>query len=287
MVQTLSAAATNKSQATIRVGQIGFINAIPFFHGFSSQNGIAVEFYPNYPTKVNLAMRKGRIDIAPISSLEYLNHQKQYILLPDLAIGSRDFSGSVLLFSREKIEGLQGKTIALTKQSLSSAVLLRILLQFKYKYKNKFVLCQSNPEEMLKKYPAALVIGDDALLYKSKEFVYKYDLSELWWDWAEKPFCFAVWAVRREFASKNPEAVRSFHHHLKQNLQRNLIDLETLIRESLNLSFLEKDFSKIFGYLFNLNYGLDASMTEGLELFYRLANRLGVSPRPKKLEFFE
>jgi chorismate dehydratase len=280
-------AVKNQVKTLTRVGRISFINSLPFYHHLFAGNASGFEFYSSYPTRINLAMRRSKIDIAPISSLEYLNHQKDYLLLPDLVIGSRDFSGSVLLLSKEKIEGLQDTTIALTRQSLSSAILLRVLLKFKYKLDNGFTLSSEDPHKTIAKYKAALVIGDDALLFQPKEFVYKYDLSELWWNWTEKPFCFAVWAVRKQFASKHPEEVAAFHRALKANLNRNLVDIETLIRETLHLSFLDAQFPKIFGYLFNLSYGFDANMQEGLELFYRLANRLGVSPRPKKLEFFE
>jgi chorismate dehydratase len=270
-----------------RVGKIRYINSLPFYHQLLSNDPSGIEFYESYPTRINLAMRQGKIDMAPISSLEYLNHPKNYLLLPDLIIGSRDFSGSVLLISREKIEGLDGVPIALSRQSLSSAVLLRILLKFKYKFENRFVFSNVDSQDILSKHKAALVIGDDALLFQPKEFVYKYDLSELWWNWTEKPFCFALWAVRRQFASKHPEEVAAFHQGLKENLSRNLADIETLMREALQMPFLDPNFPKIFGYLFNLSYGLDTAMREGLELFYRLAHRLGVSPRPKPLEFFK
>ena len=81
--------------------------------------------------------------------------------------------------------------------------------------------------------------------------------------------------------------MRLFCRDLKNNLAHNLEDLETLIREGLELSFVDADFSKIFGYLFNLYFNLDAAMYEGLDLFYRLAHRLNFSPRLKALEFFD
>ncbi|MBI3312865.1 MAG: menaquinone biosynthesis protein [Candidatus Omnitrophica bacterium] len=277
-----------KTKTGIRVGRISYINAIPFYHRLASttaESAAQYEFYEGHPAKVNAAMSHGKVDVAPISSLEYLNHQKDYLLLPDLAIGSRDFSGSVLLFSKEKISGLNKKRIALSKRSLSSATLLRILFKYKYKFDNDFVSESGDPEEMLADYTAALVIGDEALLYQPKEFVYKYDLSELWWDWTNKPFCFAVWAVRREFAANSPEELRAFYRKLKKNLEANLRDIETLLKDSIDVTFLDDRFPKLFGYLFNLNYGLDLSMREGLELFFRLAQRLGVSPRPAKIEF--
>jgi chorismate dehydratase len=145
----------------------------------------------------------------------------------------------------------------------------------------------SEPDQMLKTAKAALVIGDDALLFQPEEFVYKYDLSELWWNWTLKPFCFAVWAVRRKFAAGHPEQLRVFYQRLKKNLEANLSDIEKLLEDSVNITFLDERFPKLFGYLFNLNYGLDISMREGLELFFRLAHRLKTSPRAGKLEFFK
>lgn len=273
--------------AVTRMGRIQYLNAIPFYHRLHELSGAELQYYQHYPTKINLAMRRKKIDVAPISSLEYLHHQKDYLLLPDLAIGSRDFSGSVLLLSREKIEGLDGGTIALSRESLSSAVLMRILLKFKYKFKNRFVITSLDPAGILDKFQAGLVIGDAALMFRPKSFVYKYDLSELWWNWTEKPFCFAVWAVQRQFARDNPAELSKLCEGLSQNRDRNLADIETLIKETLRMDFLHPDFAKFFGYLFNLNYHLDLAMQEGLELFYRLAHRLGFSPKPDELEFFK
>ncbi|HLD50293.1 MAG TPA: menaquinone biosynthesis protein [bacterium] len=267
----------------LRVGKISYANCLPFYYGLQKHQD--PDFFESYPVKINQAMRHGKMDIAPISSLEYLNHQKDYRLLP-FSIGARDFTGSVILFSHEKIEGLNGVPIALSRESLSSVALLKILLKLKFKFKNKFVVTDSNPREMLSNYRAALVIGDGALFYQPREFVYKYDLVELWWNWTGKPFCFALWAVRRAFAEDHPEEVERFVKKLKQNLEMNLADIESLIHRSLGLTFLDEKFSRIFGYLFNLNYYLDTATGEGLDLFFRLANRIGISPRPEPLDFF-
>lgn len=269
-------------KSILRVGQISYTNCLPFYHRLQDYS-----FARAVPTQVNQAMRRGEVEMAPISSLEYLINASEYYLLPGICIAARDFSGSVILFSKEKIESLDGKNIAVTDESLSSSVLLKILLKFKYKFENTFSQVPSNPEAMLQKFPAALVIGDDALFYKPKEFVYKYDLAELWWQWTGKPFCFALWAVRRQYADKNPAEVAAFLQALKENLERNLMDLEQLIKEAAQLTFLDEKFSKVFGYLFNLNYGLNEEIKEGLELFYRLAHRLKAASKLEKLHFFK
>lgn len=293
-----TAAAATETPLKIRIGRIRYANSLPFFHRLSEdpskpadlneapKREVLFEFLDECPAALNRALEEEKIDMGPISSLAYLHHQDDWALLPDLAIGSRDFSGSVILFSRIPIEHLQGEAVAVSEESLSSALLLEILLKFKYKFSNHLVPVKSDPVSMLEQFKAALLIGDHALFYQHKEFVYKYDLSELWWNWTGKPFCFALWAVRHKFAAEYPAEAGWAAQRIRRNRDRNLQDIELLLKDTLGLSFLDERFSKLFGYLFNLNYGLDAAMQDGLQLFYRLAHRLGVSPRAKPLEFF-
>lgn len=266
----------------IRVGQISYTNCLPFYHNLTD-----FEFTRAVPAEINEAMRQGRMDVAPISSLEYLMNAKDYYLLPQLGIGARDFSGSVILFSREKIGTLNGSEIAVTRESLSSAALLKILLKLNFKFENQFKVMPSEPDEMLKSYKAALVIGDSALFYQPKDFIYKYDLAELWWNWTHKPFCFAVWAVRKEFAEEFPEDVAFFWKRLKETAAQNLSHVESLVQEATGLTRVDEKFPKVLSYLSNLSYDLDADMQTGLEHFYRLAHELALAPKPEKLEFFE
>lgn len=273
------------SKVLTHIGKISYTNCLPFYHRLNETSEF--EFLETYPAKVNEALYEGKVDIAPVSSLEYLKHQDKYYILPGVSISARNFSGSVILFSRKKMEDLNGAKIALTEQSLSSVTLLRILLKSKFRFENTFETAASDPAKMLTDFPAALVIGDDALFYQPKEFVYKYDLSELWWSWMEKPFCFALWAVRREFADEHPEEVAGFCRLLKENLEKNLQHLETLLKDALNLTFMDAKYSKIFGYLFNLHYGMDEEVLQGLESFYKLAHEQGLAPQAAAFDFFK
>ena len=275
---------TGRSEA--RVGRIAYINTLPFYHGlFAGTDSVSV--VDGTPAQINGWMAGGELDFAPISSLEYALHPERYMILPNLCIGARDFSRSVLLISRERIEGLNGETIVLTEKSLSSQVLLRVLLKYKYVFENEFQVSAKPPDEMLADGKAALIIGDEALFYKPKAFVYKYDLSELWWDWSRRPFCFAVWAMRRAFYEENPGYAFHFYKQLKENAERNMQDIEKLIHEGLGLTIADERFTTVFGYLFNLNYHLDSEMIKGLELFYRLAARLDLAPKLDRVHFLE
>lgn len=270
----------------LRVGKIAYLNTLPFYHRlFDGDESISL--VEGAPSEINRWMSEGKLDFAPISSLEYALHPDQYMLLPGLCIGSRDFSRSVLLLSHEHINGLGGEKIVLSEKSLSSQILLRILLKYKYLFDNEFVISGGSPDEMLGEGKAALVIGDEALFYRPKDFVYKYDLSELWWDWSKRPFCFALWAVRRSFYREFPDQVLRFYRRLKENTERNMQDLELLVREGLHLTIADQRFPVVFGYLFNLNYHLDHEMLKGLALFFRLAARLGLAPKMDRLHFIE
>lgn len=287
-LRIVEAAMSTRSLTDLQLGRIRYTNTLPFYHSLPSpagRNGEEWQWEVGSPAEINRWIYEGKIDIAPISSLEYLNHQDQYLLFPELCIGSRDFSASVLLISKERIDGLNGATLSVSQESLSAAALLKILLKKKFGFENKFVVEPSNPPVMLEKSRACLVIGDEALFYKPKEFIYKTDLSQIWWEWTGRPFCFSLWAVRRSTYRECPSEVTEFYRLLKANLGRNLEDLEKLIREGTGVVFADVKFPTLFGYLFNLSYGLDEAMLQGLNLFFHHAHQMGISPEPKELEF--
>jgi chorismate dehydratase len=193
---------------------------------------------------------------------------------------------SVILFSREPLASLNGATIALSEESFSSVILLRILLKRRFGLDNIFVTVAQDPLRALKDHKAALMIGDAALFFESDNWIYKYDLGEMWKAWTGAPFVFSLWAVRRVFATENPREVRTFCDLLKQNLERNLRDPEVLLRNALGVTPVEKRSARMLGYFENLRYGLDREMIEGLSRFYALAFEEKLAPEPRPLEFF-
>lgn len=276
--------------STFRLGRIGYLNTLPFTWGlFSGEASLrdGVEERSGTPAEINQKLRQGEVDLAPISSLEYLHHQDDYLLLPGLCIGSRDFSASVLLFSREKIEDLNGAEISVTEESLSAVSLLKIYLKLKLGFENIFRSEKPDPDRMLSRSQACLLIGDPALFYRPHSFLYKTDLSELWWNWTGKPFCFSVWAVRKSFYEAHPRETALFCQRLQKNVKENLADLEKLLGTALGLTPADEKFAVLYSYYFNLNYGLDRAMEEGLVHFFKLAHEAAISPAPRRLEFIE
>ncbi len=273
-----------KLSTELRIGRIQYVNTLPFYEGLVQQ-GDLWDVKQSYPAELNRWMQEGALDVAPISSLEYANHPNHYYLLPDLCIGAKNFSGSVLLFSKEKLENLNGKKIALSQESFSSQALLKVLLRQRFDFRNEFLVMPGNPREMLRQAVACLVIGDNALFYQSDTFFYKYDLSELWFEWTGKPFCFSVWAVRRDFFSENPSAVTTFHERLKQNTKRNLEQLEVLIHKALHFPIHHERFAQVFSYLSHLSYDLTDEMKDGLTHFFKFAQESGLVAQVPELQW--
>ena len=269
-------------QTKTRIGKISYANCLPFYHGFAQDS---MDFLEAHPAQINRAIHAGELDIAPVSSLEYLLHQDDYLLLPNLAIGARKFSGSVLLLSHEKIENLNHQKILLTEQSLSSSTLLKILLKAKFHFENEFSLAPSDPEQMLKQEKAALVIGNDALFYEPESMVYKYDLAQLWQEWTGKPFCFALWVTRREYAENHQEEVFALCQRLQRIKIQNLQRIEALIHEELSVFPSDPRHPKLLSYLSSLCYDLDPWMKEGVAHYFDLANQWELAPKPKPLNF--
>lgn len=271
----------------LRIGKIRYLNCLPFFFGLEElllEKGLEASFFESHPAAINQAMRDGTIDAAPVSSLEYLQRQDGYVLLAGLGIGTKNFVRSVIMVSRKKIEQLDGEVIALSEESLSSAGLLRILLKQKFGLSNSYEVTPQDPEAMLRKYPAALLIGDEALFCQPKDMIYKYDLGAVWQEWTGKPFVFSLWVVRREFAEQKPASIRAFGEAMQERLSRNLSDPELFLKEALEIMPEDKRFCQLLGYFMNMQYTLDAAMEEGLMHYFDLAHREGLAPAPQPLK---
>ncbi|OQA57699.1 MAG: Chorismate dehydratase [Candidatus Omnitrophica bacterium ADurb.Bin277] len=275
--------------AALRVGMIRYLNCLPFYFGLETmvrEKGLAAKFLESHPADLCRSLAAGEIDLAPVSSIEYLMRQKDYLIFPDLAIGAEDFVRSVTLFSKVPVNELNHSTIALSEESLSSATLLKILLKLRFGFTNQFETVAQDPARILDGHKAALMIGDAALFFESEDWVYKYDLGAMWREWTGTPFVFALWTIRRESARERPEEIREIERMLKCNLERNLADPETLLRKASGILPTEQRFVQMTGYLANMRYGLDDEMIGGLGKFFRLAHEEKLAPEPQSLEFF-
>ncbi len=256
----------------MKIGRIKYLNCLPYYGGWESSEKFQFEI--GSPAQINRMMREGQVDAAPISSMEYLQNPNNYLLLPDLGIASAGLVRSVTLFSKKKIEDLNGAEIAVTEESLTSTHLLTLILKGKYGVQAQLLSMPSKPKEMLENHDAALLIGNDALFAHPRKWIFRYDLGQLWNEWQKLPFIYAVWAIRREAASREAET-QEFYQALKERFLYNTAHLAELVQKQGSLGEYDKLYPKIFGYLSNLRYVLDDSCWQGLKKFAELSVERG------------
>ena len=92
--------------------------------------------------------------------------------------------------------------------------------------------CPPDLPEMFREADAALLIGDDALrtfIRPKKLFV--YDLGQEWRLLTAKKMVYAVWAVRRDYARKHPDAVKTVYHAFVQSMEHSLQQTGAIARD--------------------------------------------------------
>ena len=177
-------------------------------------------------------------------------------------IAVRGRAHSVLLFARRPLRQLEGATIAVTEETSTSAVLLRLLLEQRYEITPQAYLRGSHPEA-----DALLLIGDEALRVRqtNRQYPYEIDLAFEWWLWQHLPFVFALWAIRKDAA---PEDRKQVELGLVKALALNTPRLEAIAQEaSPALGVPAPD---LHAYLSGFIYRLSAPEEAGIARFKEL-----------------
>lgn len=272
---------------TLRVGKIPYTNLFPIFHALETRfPSKGIRLVPGHPADLNRMLREGALDLSPSSSIEYALHPVRYRLCPDLSVASREKVMSVLLLSNGPVASLPDDPVAVTGRSDTSTVLLEILLRESLGKRNRLVRTCLSPAEALRRHPAYLAIGDEAIrasLHGTARHV--TDLGAWWHRETGLPFVFALWIVSREAVRGREAHVRAFARTL---LEAKKIALAEIRQGAGGIPpgprWIPPEFLR--EYWKNLSYGLDREL-EGLSLFFRLANRIGRIPDVPPLDFLD
>jgi len=245
----------------IRLGRISYVNMAPVFYGLNSD----VEEIAGVPTELNRMLLDGELDVAPIPSIEYARNAELLRILPRLCVSSEGAIDSIQLVTR--IPFGQVRSVAVTPESATSVVLVRILLP-----KAEIV-----PLEM--EADARLLIGDAALRSSFEDPTPHFDLGRLWLERTGLPMVFAVWAA--------PEPV-----------VEGLIELEHALVASVRLARSEPDrlarqASETYGYpagflaryFEKLRYSFGPRERAGLYTFLEMARDAGELAHVPELRF--
>lgn len=275
-----------------RLGIIGYTNAAPLLHHLEQElQALDTQWLRGVPTEINTALLSGEVDIANISAFEFIENAATLRALPDFSISVLGAVYSVCLFHTVPWAELNGQTIAVTTHSATSVKLLETLLRLDG-MNVTLVRAEPNLENLLERYPAALLIGDGALSewyrlcgpisetaqmfrlpstgkLSSGQEVQVTDLSTSWYEHTGQPFVFAVWATRHD----NPpplELVLGMRRARRSGLGH-LSEIAKL--EAARLGLPERI---VQHYLWNFRYHLEMPDKAGLAKFSSLVKPDGV-----------
>ena len=132
-----------------KVGHIQFLNCIPLYYGLVKSHAMLdIELIKGTPTELNRMLISGKLDVSPVSSIEYARHSDSLTLFPDFTVSSDGEVKSILLLSRLPVEKLSGRVVALATTSATSQVLLKLILSHRYAIEPEYVSCEPEPDKM-------------------------------------------------------------------------------------------------------------------------------------------
>ncbi|TAK33050.1 MAG: ABC transporter substrate-binding protein [Chloroflexota bacterium] len=269
-----------------RVGHIQFLNCLPLYHGLVKSHGLLdVELRKGTPTELNRMLLRGELDVSPISSVEYLRHHRDLMLLPDITVSSDGEVKSITLVSRVPLAELDGRALALTDTSATSHVLTRIILERRYGVCPNYFVSPPDVDRMLQRADAALLIGDPALraLGLGAQGLYVHDLGQEWKEYTGQTMVYAVWAVRRAFAARKPDMVREVYLNFQRSLSYSLSKVDEIALASARWEPFSA--AELAAYFRGLRFEFGTRYQAGLLEFARQAQGLGELQEVPPLEF--
>lgn len=268
-----------------KVGHIEFLNCLPLYYGLVKNYALFdIELVKGTPTELNNLLLANRLDIAPISSIEYARHAESLRLFPEFTVSSDGEVKSILLLSRYPVEDLSGKNIALTSTSSTSQVLLKIILSQGYDIAPTYRVMPPDLAVMLSACDAALLIGDIALRHHTDAAgYYVYDLGVEWKKLTGKKMVYAVWAVNRTFAETQSELCAIVFETLRKSMEYSLRNLSEIVAYAAKWEPFEPSF--LSDYFSSLHFAFEEDYREGLTHFFRMAKDIGELERIPELEF--
>lgn len=271
-----------------KIGHINFLNVLPLNYGYQN-TAHDLQIIYGVPTFLNDELKAGRIDISNISSIEYARQSNELLILPKICVRADEDVTSIVLVSRKPIEQIRDDKVILTSKSATAQRLLKIILHESYdaapNYETRTVTVENPVDEDA---TATLLIGDDALyiyLHRPKNF-YVYDLGKEWHKLTGRQMVYALWAVRKKFATKNPELFKSTYEKILRAFKFGIEHKADAIKSLLDKKpFTFNELDKYLGGV--IKWDLTLESLEALKLYYKKAHALKLIDVEPDLKFTE
>ncbi len=262
---------------TPRISASSYSNTAPLIWSFlyGTQHGKYEIILDNAPARSAELLAQKRVDCALVPVIEY-QRIADILLVQNVCVGAKRRVRSVCLVTKDK-ELKDVKTVSLDISSRTSVALTKIIFREFLGFEPIYKVSKPNLAEMLNESDCALLIGDPALMID--ESVYKkFDLVELWREFTDFGFIFAMWMARKDSfeIAKNIdfEAIRDEGlEHLN----------EIISNYELKISLPHEEFQKYLSE--NISFSISDKMQKGLEFYYELAFKHKLIDELKPLKF--
>jgi chorismate dehydratase len=287
----------------LRISIVEFLNTAPLVWGFTD-GPLAGKYDLSFavPSQCAEDLRAGRVDVGIIPSIEY-QRMEDVVALPGMAVAAKNEVRSLLVISKVPIEMAQ--SFALDTNSRSTVGLVHLLCQKHWNIAPEFIDSAPDPDKMLARADAALIIGDPALslrlrmdalqakvpqgadccgrdgseqLIKNVQTLFIYDVAQQWREMTGLPCVLAIWVARR--GAVTPKIVADFLASREYGLAR--ID-EIAEGAALKLDLPPRELERYLTE--NIDFSLDEENLAGLRLYYEQCARAGLIPRARELDF--
>ncbi|MBV8879804.1 MAG: menaquinone biosynthesis protein [Planctomycetaceae bacterium] len=166
----------------IRIGCVPYLNAKPLLEGLDG-----VLLLP--PADLVGKLVAGSLDVALLPAIEVLRRGLAHV--PGIAIASPGRTDSVRLHHAVPLAEI--RRVALDRNSRTSNMLTRILLEKRYGLRPTYVVRDPSRGLSFKAVDAVVTIGDTSFRPGKTPFL---DLGSEWRTFTGKPFVYALWAHR-------------------------------------------------------------------------------------------
>ena len=273
-----------------RLGHINFLNVLPLTYSFQNSNTAeGINLSCGVPAIINNDLMNGRLDVSEVSSIVYAKNHEKLIMLPDLCVRADGEVQSIMLVSRKPIHEINEDKIVMTAKSATSHCMLKIILRNAYDARPDYYIRHISPEDPIPDdAQAALLIGDDALYvfhHRKKYDYYYYDLGREWKKMTGRCMVYAVWVANREYAQKNPEAIRAIYQALYNGIKDGYSKKNDAIQYYLKYHNNAFTAEQISVYLERIKWNLTDEHADNLKTFYSLAHDLNLIDSRPKMDF--
>jgi chorismate dehydratase len=271
----------------VRLGRVDYINVLPVYLGLE-RHGTRCEVVRGVPTELNRALDARRIDCAPVSAIEVARHAGAYAVLPGLSISSAGAVGSSMVISKVPPAQLDGRSVALTTHSAASLAFFHILCAKLWRVAPRTVDAAPDLDAMLRDHDAAVLIGNPALravhAAEQRGDLHVVDLGAAWHELTGLPAVFALWALWRDWASQQPDAVRVLREDLDRGRQWGLHPDNRAALVQRGAADTQLPEADIAAYFEKQDYRLGDEHVRSVLRYFALLAELDLAPALDRLE---